>query len=81
MSKNDNSIYNRALLFSIVAAITVLIGTIATVFVPMFTKGMHPKVEGFSLSQHLSLQVEISIRLRVVSTVTLRWFVLLRQTF
>ncbi len=46
MSKNDNSIYNRALLFSIVAAITVLIGTIATVFVPMFTKGMHPKVEG-----------------------------------
>ncbi|PLX69859.1 MAG: cytochrome-c oxidase, cbb3-type subunit II [Denitrovibrio sp.] len=46
MSKNDNSIYNRALLFSIVAAVTVLIGTIATVFVPMFTEGMHPKVDG-----------------------------------
>jgi cytochrome c oxidase cbb3-type subunit 2 len=46
MSKNDNSIYNKALLFSIVAAVTVLIGTIATVFVPMFTSGMHPKVDG-----------------------------------
>jgi len=46
MSKNENSIYNKALLFSIVAAVTVLIGTIATVFVPMFTEGMHPKTEG-----------------------------------
>jgi len=46
MSKNENSIYNKALLFSIVAAVTVLIGTIATVFVPMFTDGMHPKIDG-----------------------------------
>lgn len=46
MSKNENSIYNKALLFSIVAAVTVLIGTIATVFIPMFTKGMHPMVDG-----------------------------------
>lgn len=46
MSKNENSIYNKALLFSIAAAVTVLIGTIATVFVPMFTEGMHPKTEG-----------------------------------
>jgi cytochrome c oxidase cbb3-type subunit 2 len=46
MSKNGNSIYDKALAFSIAAAITVLIGTIATVFVPMFTKGMHPKTEG-----------------------------------
>jgi len=46
MSKNENSIYNKALLFSIVAAVTVLIGTIVTVFVPMFTEGMHPKTEG-----------------------------------
>lgn len=45
MSNNDNSIYSKALLFSIVAAVTVLIGTIATVFVPMFTSGMHPKVD------------------------------------
>ncbi|PLX71002.1 MAG: cytochrome-c oxidase [Denitrovibrio sp.] len=46
MSKNDNSIYSKALLLSIVAAVTVLIGTIATVFVPMFTEGMHPKTDG-----------------------------------
>lgn len=46
MSKNENSIYNKALMFSIAAAVTVLIGTIVTVFIPMFTSGMHPKVEG-----------------------------------
>lgn len=45
MSKNDNSIYSKALLLSIAAAVTVLIGTIVTVFIPMFTEGMHPKVE------------------------------------
>ncbi|ADD68308.1 cytochrome c oxidase, cbb3-type, subunit II [Denitrovibrio acetiphilus DSM 12809] len=55
MSKNENSIYNKALLFSIVAAITVLIGTIATVFVPMFTSGMHPKVDG--LKPYTALQL------------------------
>lgn len=46
MSHKENSIYNKAIMFAVVATITVLIGTIATVFLPMFTKGMHPKVEG-----------------------------------
>lgn len=55
MSNNENSIYNRALLFSIVAAITVLIGTIVTVFVPMFTEGMHPKTE--DLEPYTALQL------------------------
>lgn len=55
MSKNDNSIYNKALLFSIAAAVTVLIGTIVTVFIPMFTKGMHPKVDG--LKPYTALQL------------------------
>jgi len=45
MSKNENSLYSKALLFTVVAAVTVLIGTIVTVFIPMFTKGMHPMAE------------------------------------
>jgi cytochrome c oxidase cbb3-type subunit 2 len=45
MSEKKNDIYSKAVLFSIVAAVVVLIGTIATVFVPMFTKGMNPKLE------------------------------------
>jgi len=55
MSKNGNSIYDKALAFSIAAAITVLIGTIVTVFLPMFTKGMHPKTEG--LEPYTALQL------------------------
>ncbi|MCD8552817.1 cbb3-type cytochrome c oxidase subunit II [Seleniivibrio sp.] len=43
MSNHENSLYSKAVLFAVVAAVTVLIGTIVTVFVPMFTAGMHPK--------------------------------------
>ena len=43
--KDDKSIYSKAVTFAVVATITVLIGTIVTVFVPMFTKGMHPKLD------------------------------------
>jgi len=45
MMSEKNTIYDKALTFAIVAAITVLIGTVATVFVPMATKGMHPKLD------------------------------------
>lgn len=43
MSNHENSLYSKAVLFAVVAAVTVLIGTIVTVFAPMFTAGMHPK--------------------------------------
>ena len=33
MSENNNSIYNKALVFTVVALVVILIGTIATVFV------------------------------------------------
>jgi len=45
MSNHENSLYSKAVLFAVVAAVTVLIGTIVTVFAPMFTAGMHPKNE------------------------------------
>lgn len=45
MSNHENSLYSKAVLFAVVAAVTVLIGTIVTVFVPMFTAGMHPKTD------------------------------------
>lgn len=44
MSENNNSIYNKALLFTVVALVVVLIGTIITVFVPLMTDAMHPKL-------------------------------------
>jgi len=54
MSENKK-LYSNALIFSLAAAITVLIGTIATVFIPMFTKGMHPKLE--NLKPYTALQL------------------------
>lgn len=55
MSHNENSIYSKAVLFAVVAAVTVLIGTIATVFLPMFTAGMHPKTD--NLAPYTALQL------------------------
>lgn len=54
MSENKK-LYSNALIFSLAAAITVLIGTIATVFIPMFTKGMHPKLE--NLKPYTAIQL------------------------
>jgi len=54
-TENKTTIYSKPVLFSIVAAVTVLIGTIATVFVPMFTKGMNPKLE--NLKPYTALQL------------------------
>lgn len=45
MSKQNN-IYSKAVLFSVAAAVTVLIGTIATVFYPMLLASTNPKLEG-----------------------------------
>lgn len=42
---SDNSIYSKAIPFTIVAAIVILTGTIITVFIPMMMKDMHPKLE------------------------------------
>jgi cytochrome c oxidase cbb3-type subunit 2 len=55
MSETKNDIYSKAVLFSIVAAVVVLIGTIATVFIPMFTKAMNPKLE--NLKPYTALQL------------------------
>lgn len=44
MSVNQNGFYSKSVLFTLVATVTVLIGTIATVFYPMFTEGMNPKL-------------------------------------
>jgi cytochrome c oxidase cbb3-type subunit 2 len=38
-------IYRRPIIFVIIATIVILIGTIATVFIPMFTPQMHPRLE------------------------------------
>jgi len=48
-------IYRKPIMFAIVAAVVILIGTIATVFFPMFTEGMHPKLE--NLKQYTPLQL------------------------
>jgi cytochrome c oxidase cbb3-type subunit 2 len=48
-------IYKKPIMFAIVAAVVILIGTIATVFLPMFTKQMHPKLE--NLKPYTALQL------------------------
>ena len=44
MSKNKKTIYDKALLFTVVSLVVVLVGTIITVFVPLMTDAMHPKL-------------------------------------
>ena len=48
-------IYRKPIIFAIVAAVVILIGTIVTVFFPMFTEGMHPKLE--NLKPYTALQL------------------------
>lgn len=43
MSENNNNIYGKAVPFTIVALVVILIGTIITVFIPLMMKEMHPK--------------------------------------
>jgi cytochrome c oxidase cbb3-type subunit 2 len=38
-------LYKKPIMFSIVAAVVILVGTFATMFIPMMTPHMHPKLE------------------------------------
>jgi len=73
MSENNNSIYNKALVFTVVALVVVLVGTIVTVFIPMMTTAMHPKLETHIL--HFNLLVVMFIKKKAVLTATLKQFV------
>lgn len=42
---NKNSIYDKSVLFTIVVAVVVLIGSVVTAFVPLAMDEMHPKLE------------------------------------
>ena len=57
MSENNNSIYNKALIFTVVALVVILVGTIVTVFVPMMTTAMHPKLENVPNNPYTPLQL------------------------
>lgn len=57
MSENNNSIYNKALVFTVIALVVILVGTIATVFVPMLTASMHPKLENVTTIPYTPLQL------------------------
>jgi len=48
-------ITRKPVLFAIVAAVVILIGTAVTMFIPMFTEGMHPKLE--NLKPYTALQL------------------------
>jgi len=49
------AIYRKPIVFSIVAALVILAGTIATMFIPMFTEGMHPRLA--TLKPYTALQL------------------------
>lgn len=51
----NKKLYSNALIFSLVAAVVVLIGTVVTMFYPMFTAEMHPKLE--NLKPYAALQL------------------------
>lgn len=48
-------IYRKPIMFALTATVVILIGTIVTVFFPMFTEGMHPKLE--NLKPYTALQL------------------------
>jgi len=48
-------LYRKPIMFAVVATVVILIGTIVTMFYPMFTKGMHPKLE--NLKPYTALQL------------------------
>ncbi|MCI0469707.1 MAG: cbb3-type cytochrome c oxidase subunit II [Nitrospirae bacterium] len=48
-------IYRKPIMFAIVAAVVILIGTVVTMFLPMLTPEMHPKLEG--LKPYTALQL------------------------
>ncbi len=48
-------IYRKPILFAIVAAVVILIGTVVTMFYPMMTQEMHPRLE--NLNPYTALQL------------------------
>jgi cytochrome c oxidase cbb3-type subunit II len=50
-----NDITRKPILFAVVAAVVILIGTAVTMFIPMFTEGMHPKLA--NLKPYTALQL------------------------
>jgi cytochrome c oxidase cbb3-type subunit II len=49
------NLYSKPILFAIVAAVVILIGTAVTMFIPMLTAEMHPKLE--NLKPYTALQL------------------------
>ena len=49
------NLYNKPILFAIVAAVVILIGTAVTMFIPMLTPEMHPKLA--NLKPYTALQL------------------------
>ncbi len=48
-------LYRKPIMFAIVATVVILVGTIVTMFYPMFTEGMHPKLD--NLKPYTALQL------------------------
>ena len=48
-------LYNKPILFAIVATVVILIGTAVTMFIPMLTSEMHPKLD--NLKPYTALQL------------------------
>ena len=48
-------LYRKPIMFAVAATVVILIGTIVTMFYPMFTEGMHPKLE--NLKPYTALQL------------------------
>lgn len=55
MSDNKNSIYSKSMLFTVVVAVAVIIGSVITAFVPLAMKDMHPKLD--NLKPYTALQL------------------------
>jgi len=49
------AIYRKPVLFTVVATLVILAGTLATMFIPMFTEGMHPRLG--TLKPYTALQL------------------------
>jgi cytochrome c oxidase cbb3-type subunit 2 len=51
----SGAIYRKPIVFSIVATVVILVGTLATMFIPMFTAGLHPRLA--ALKPYTALQL------------------------
>lgn len=53
---NDNNIYSKAIAFTIVSAVVILIGSIITMGIPLMMEEMHPKMETLKPYSAIELQ-------------------------